>query len=248
MELYHSIYFNDGTESLFDIQNGKPNGKNTWEDWHLIPASKPAIPYPEVDLNFVSVEGMSGTIDSSEMITGDVDPNTSSSSVTDDVARSIGDLELYDYGLGRITYRPAVRHITYSNRSGDLDFYVTQDKEDWISIRKKIAQYLNGKRIKMILEDEPGYYYEGRFTFETWKTDPKFSHVNIKYQLDPFRYPINYGTSQNPNYSNPYWDPFNFETDYFDVSATYYDEQGNPHNDPLPVDQSYIEKLKAGVL
>lgn len=245
MELYYSITFNDGTEALYDPETGLPNGKNTWSDWHLIPSSKPAIVYPEVNLNFVEVTGMSGTIDSSEMITGEPDPYSIPTNVTLDVARSLGEIELDDYNQGRIKYQPAVQAITYGDRSGDLDFYVTNDHdEDWVSIRRKIARYLNGKRLKMVLEDEPNYYYVGRFTFDTWKSDPNFSHVNIKYQLEPFRYPRNYGTDQNPNYSNPYWDSFNFEVDYNDVGIA---DDGVTFIELNP-DQEYIEKLKAGVL
>lgn len=243
--MYYSIIFNDGTESLYNPETGMPNGKNTWDDWHLIPSSKPAIAYPEVDVtNFVQVPGMSGTIDSTEMITGDKDPYSIFSPVTEAVARSLGDLEINDYNMGEIKYAPAVQHITFGDRVGDLDFYVTNDVEDWVSIRKKIAAYVNGKRLKMILEDEPGYYYVGRFTFETWKSDSHFSHAIIKYNLEPFRYPINYGTSQEPNYSNPYWDTFNFELDYNNVGIA---DNGVTFIDLNP-DQLYIDKLKAGVL
>ena len=249
--MYHSLIFCDGDIELYTAEEaealgdpsleGMVKGKNTWADWLLIPATKPAIPYPPIDTNYVTVAGMSGTIDSSEMVTGDRDSSDAYSGVSVTDAKRFGDLEIYN-NLGDIKKQRAIQHITFSNRTGELDFYVNNMDPrytDWINIRRSIAAFLNGKRLKMFLEDEPGYYYEGRFTFPTWKTESNFSHVSIKYTLDPFRYPIKYTVDGRETYSNPYWDPFNFETDYFDQSAS---------GEILDVDQDYIDRLKAGVL
>lgn len=46
------------------------NGINTWDDWHLIPTSRPTVPPPEVYTNYVDLPGSHGKLDLSEYLTG----------------------------------------------------------------------------------------------------------------------------------------------------------------------------------
>ncbi len=53
--MYHSITFGD---------------KNTWDDWHLIPTSRPVFNPPSVKTKTLEVPGSDGLIDLSESLTG----------------------------------------------------------------------------------------------------------------------------------------------------------------------------------
>ena len=53
--MYHSITIGD---------------KNTWDDWHLIPMTRPLVEPPEVATNFVEIPGMDGTIDLTDAVSG----------------------------------------------------------------------------------------------------------------------------------------------------------------------------------
>ena len=44
--MYHSITFD--------------NEKNTWDDWHLIPSSRPLVAPPSIKSNYVDVAGVDG--------------------------------------------------------------------------------------------------------------------------------------------------------------------------------------------
>ena len=44
--------------------------KNTWGHWHLYPESRPLVVPPKRKTNYVSVPGMNGTLDFSEVLTG----------------------------------------------------------------------------------------------------------------------------------------------------------------------------------
>lgn len=52
---YHSINFGN---------------KNTWDDWHLIPSSRPVFAVPKMKTNVIEVEGGDGVIDLSTALTG----------------------------------------------------------------------------------------------------------------------------------------------------------------------------------
>ena len=129
--MYHSITFIKGNEQA-----------NTWEDWHLIPSSRPTLSPPGVQTNFVSIPGRMGALDFSEYLTGDVQ---------------------------------------YSDRSGSFEFLVDNDHEYWVSIKNKIVDFLHGNVMKMVLEDDPEYYYEGRFTVDSWKSESWNSKIVINY-------------------------------------------------------------------
>lgn len=95
--------------------------------------------------------------------------------------------------------------IQYGNRSGTFEFLVDNGHEYWEDIRYKIVNYLHGKELKMVLEDDPSYYYKGVFTLNEWKSESWNSSISINYILEPYKYLIASGSSW-------LWDPFNFET------------------------------------
>ena len=57
--MHHSITFDNGTET-----------RNTWDDWHLIPAARPIINPPPLKTRYLNVQGGDGMIDLSEAVTG----------------------------------------------------------------------------------------------------------------------------------------------------------------------------------
>ena len=44
--------------------------KNTWDDWHLVPTSRPVVPPPGVKTKILDIPGGDGIIDLSESLTG----------------------------------------------------------------------------------------------------------------------------------------------------------------------------------
>lgn len=141
--MYHSLIFQHGNTKV-----------NTWDNWHLIPVSRPVIVQPTPAYSFVSIPGADGSMD------------------------------LTDYLIGR---------PIYSDRQGSFEFYVANDFGNWASRRAEIASFLNGRQMKLYLEDEPQYYYEGRFFFKSWTPDASFSKVTIEYHVKPYRYLVNGG-------------------------------------------------------
>ncbi len=149
--MYHSITFGD---------------KNTWDDWHLIPKSRPLFNPPAPKTYFVDVPGGMGSLDLTELHTGS---------------------------------------LTYKDRSGSWEFYVQNGYGDWATRYSEIMEYLHGKRMKAILEDDPEYYYEGRFSVNAWKSDSYWSIITIDYQVKPYkRHYLRLGDDW-------LWDSFSFE-------------------------------------
>ena len=98
---------------------------------------------------------------------------------------------------------------SFGDRSGSWSFIVDNDHIGWESLRSMITEFLHGKRMKCVLEDDPGWYFQGRFQVKP-KSGQKNSAIEIEYVLEPYKYHI------LPN-DDWLWDPFNFETDRTDV-------------------------------
>lgn len=141
--------------------------KDSWKDWHLIPASRPVFNPPEVKTTVIDVPGMDGGIDLSEILSG--------------------------YPL-------------YKNRSGSFEFVVDPDWKPWSEAYSEIANYIHGQHLRAILTDDPTYFYEGRFSLDSWKSSAKYSSITINYDVDPYKYNV-VGTLDEW-----IWDTFNFET------------------------------------
>lgn len=131
--MYHSITF---------------GGKNTWEDWHLVPSSRPVFNPPALKKKTLDIPGGDGLIDLSDSLTG---------------------------------------YPVYNNREGSFEFIVMNDYWEWQEAYSTIMDYLHGIKMIAFLEDDPDYYYEGRFTVNNWKSDKNYSLITIDYDVDPYK-------------------------------------------------------------
>lgn len=68
-----------------------------------------------------------------------------------------------------------------------------------------LQNFLHGKQMRMILDDDPEWYYIGRFEMGDPAPKDFLNTVNIKATLRPFKYAI------NSTLDDWLWDPFNFE-------------------------------------
>ena len=74
---------------------------------------------------------------------------------------------------------------TFGNRTGSFEFIVDNDFERWNMLYSTIANYLHGQVMQAVLEDDPLFYYMGRFAVNEWKSDRNFSMITIDYSVAP---------------------------------------------------------------
>jgi len=95
--------------------------------------------------------------------------------------------------------------VHYNRRKGSWEFLV-QNKLEWSEVYSMILDFLHGQNLKAVLDDDPQYYYQGRFSVNEWKSDPMNSKIVIDYNADPYKYEM--FSSLEPWL----WDPFDFST------------------------------------
>ena len=131
--MYHSVTFGN---------------KNTWDNWHIVPSSRPVFEPPKQKTNILDIQGGNGVIDLSEALTG---------------------------------------YPVYNNREGSFEFIVMNDYGEWHERYSDISDYLHGQKMQAVLEDDPYYYYEGRFSVNSWKSDKDWSKITIDYNVSPYK-------------------------------------------------------------
>ena len=95
-----------------------------------------------------------------------------------DIPGADGSIDLTETLLGR----PA-----YENRTGELEFIVVNGYGEWKDRYSEILNYLHGRQMRAVLEDDPGYYYIGRFTVDEWGSEENWSTITISYNVDPYK-------------------------------------------------------------
>ena len=100
-------------------------------------------------------------------------------------------------------------YILYQNRSGSFDFVLVSEWYDWPTVYSKLMNYLHGHKAKIILEDDPNWYYEGRFAINSWNPGQAMNPtVSIDYDLYPYK--VSVMTAQEMDVEPWKWDPFSF--------------------------------------
>lgn len=95
----------------------------------------------------------------------------------------------------------------YNDREGSIEYYVTRNYDSyasWIKVYSDVMNYLGGKKFKVILEEDPGFFYRGRVNVNQWKSEKDWSKITLDYHLEPFKYETFASTDRW------LWNPFSF--------------------------------------
>lgn len=142
--MYHSITF----------RNMSGTSYNTWNDWHLIPTSRPTIAHPEMLSTYVTIPGRQGSLN-----------------------------------ITNYLYSEPI----YQDRSGTIEFYVMEGYVDHRITETNMLKFLQGRKMQVIFEDDPGYYYVGRIKLDKWTNEASRPSVSISYIIEPYKYNLSTG-------------------------------------------------------
>ena len=95
--------------------------------------------------------------------------------------------------------------IFYQNRSLKFTFTVVNHIERWASLVSEIANYINGKKIKIIRDADPAFYSEGRASIHQFQSSRAVGTLVVDVDAFPYKMDIQ---ASNEEWL---WDPFCFE-------------------------------------
>ena len=95
---------------------------------------------------------------------------------------------------------------TYHDRNIEMEFTILKPREFWSETYSDIMDYMHGKVMRIIFDEAPDYYYEGRITVGEWDSENKKSTLNISAKVYPYKKAV------QSTLSDWLWNPFNFES------------------------------------
>ena len=97
-----------------------------------------------------------------------------------DVPGGDGDLDLTEF----------FGEVKYGNRKLSFDFSTVVPKAQFMSHFTAVQNALHGKKMRIILDDDPLSYYVGRITVNEWKADKAIGRFTVDCDCEPFKYKL----------------------------------------------------------
>lgn len=94
----------------------------------------------------------------------------------------------------------------YDNRTGSIEFVVMNDFRHWQTAYTDIMTTIHNRKLYCVYEEDPEYYYVGRWSVQSWSTGNDHSRITLSYELEPYKWRL-YDSDDAW-----LWDPFNFRT------------------------------------
>lgn len=110
-------------------------------------------------------------------------------------------------GDGKIDLTEAVTGgVFYENRDIKMKLYCGIGRRNaWSNTYSRVLNLLHGRKMKIILDEDPGYYYEGRVEIDEWSSDASAGLISITADVNPYKTEVRSTTE-------PWlWDNFCFE-------------------------------------
>lgn len=99
-----------------------------------------------------------------------------------DVPGADGSVDLTE-AHGEVKYND--RNITFTftmNPSGDLS------EAAWTEKKTEVSNRLNGRKFKIILDKDDGFYWSGRCTVDTYKSEKRVRQIVVVARVKPYKY------------------------------------------------------------
>lgn len=77
--------------------------------------------------------------------------------------------------------------IKYGNRSHSFEFSTMVTPSEFMSLFSTVQNALHGRKLPIILDDDPEWYYIGRISVSEWKADRNIGKLTIDCDCEPYK-------------------------------------------------------------
>lgn len=82
-----------------------------------------------------------------------------------------------------------VGEVKYENRELEFNFMIPADIDEQAEVYTKVYNAIHGKKLKIVLDEDPEYYYVGRCSIKP-KTKDAVMEFTIKADCEPYKYEL----------------------------------------------------------
>lgn len=80
--------------------------------------------------------------------------------------------------------------IKFGKRKLQFEFTMTTPYNEYNELVTEISNYLHGKKLKIILDEDDEYYYLGRCNINQWTSDKRIGKIVIVCNCEPYKYTL----------------------------------------------------------
>lgn len=88
---------------------------------------------------------------------------------------------------GEIDFTEVFGKVFYKNRILTFTFSAVSSSMQWDVLINNLTTHLHGKKMKIILDSDKGFFYEGRCKINNFKTDKTIATVVVECVVAPFK-------------------------------------------------------------
>lgn len=91
---------------------------------------------------------------------------------------------------GSLDYTDFFGEPKYEDVTHKFDFSTTVAQSEFLSLYSRIKNALHGKKMRVILDDDPLFYYIGRCSVSPFTTDKNIGFVSVECDCEPYKYKL----------------------------------------------------------
>ena len=77
--------------------------------------------------------------------------------------------------------------VKYEPREIKCVFCVLGGRPNWSAVYSAILNEIHGRRLQIIMDDDPNYYYIGRVNVDQWESEEATATVVITAEVEPYK-------------------------------------------------------------
>lgn len=98
-------------------------------------------------------------------------------------------------GDGVLDYSDFFGGVKYENRQLSFKFTKPSISSDaFLTLYSTVQEKIHGKKMQVILDDDPMHYYYGRVTINEWKANKRIGEIVIEVDAEPYKKRVNLTT------------------------------------------------------
>ena len=80
--------------------------------------------------------------------------------------------------------------VKYHNRQLSFEFSTMVPQSQFMDLFSQVQNALHGKKMRIILDDDPEWFYMGRITVSEWKAEKNIGKLTVDCDCEPFKQSI----------------------------------------------------------
>ena len=78
-------------------------------------------------------------------------------------------------------------YVCFKMRKCEMTFSIVGNRSEWSDIYSTIQNYLQGEHLQVIADEDPEWYWTGRFEVSDWDTVQKIGEITISGTVEPYK-------------------------------------------------------------